>query len=132
MRYLLDTNIIIAMSKASPKLEARLGKYLSSDILLSTIVLAELEFGIAKSTRQKHNREVFDTLTQGFPVVPFDAAASHQYGLLRASLEKRGQLIGPNDLMIAAQALALGAVLVTDNFGEFSRVQGLVVENWLT
>ena len=131
MRYLLDTNILIAMSKERPGLAARLGSYLSSDILLSTVVLAELEFGIAKSTRQKGNREVFDALTQGFPIVPFDAAAAHQYGLLRASLEKRGQLIGPNDLMIAAQALALGVVLVTDNVDEFSRVQGLVIENWL-
>jgi tRNA(fMet)-specific endonuclease VapC len=74
---------------------------------------------------------VFDTLLAGFPIAPFDTAAARQYGPIRSQLEKRGQLIGPYDLMIAAHAQALGAVLITDNVGEFVGVDGLAVENWL-
>jgi tRNA(fMet)-specific endonuclease VapC len=132
MRYLLDTNILIAMSKNRPGLLNRLEKYSASAILLSSVVVAEIEYGIAKSARQEHNRRVFNTLLDGFQLVPFDAAAARLYGPIRAELERRGQLIGPYDLMIAAHAQALGAVLVTDNTSEFSRVEGLTIENWLT
>lgn len=132
MRYLLDTNILIAMSKERPGLADRLAAYPASAILLSSVVVAEIEYGIAKSTRREHNQRVFDALLGGFNVVAFDAAAAKQYGPIRAQLEKRGQLIGPYDLMIAAQALSLDATLVTDNVGEFSRVAGLAVENWLS
>ncbi len=64
-------------------------------------------------------------------MVDFDAAAARQYGAIRLDLERRGEIIGPNDLMIAAQALSLQAILVTDNTGEFARVRGLALENWL-
>lgn len=131
MRYLLDTNILIAMSKERPEVVDRLELYPASSILLSSVVVAEIEYGIAKSARREHNRRVFDTLLEGFPVVAFDASAARQYGPIRAQLEQKGQLIGPYDLMIAAHAKALNAVLVTDNEGEFSRVAGLQVENWL-
>jgi len=131
MRYLLDTNILIAMSKDRLGLLARLEKYPASDILLSSVVVAEIEYGIAKSARQEHNRRVFDSLLEGFQIVPFDAAAARLYGPIRAELERRGQIIGPYDLMIAAHTQALGAVLVTDNIGEFQRVDGLTSENWL-
>jgi tRNA(fMet)-specific endonuclease VapC len=67
----------------------------------------------------------------GFTVVMFDKAAAQRYGPIRAELEQQGRLIGPYDMMIAAHALALDVVLVTDNAGEFSRVPGLVIENWL-
>jgi tRNA(fMet)-specific endonuclease VapC len=131
MRYLLDTNILIAMSKGRPGLADRLARYPASAILLSSVVVAEIEYGIAKSARRDHNRRVFDVLLAGFNVVVFDTAAAKQYGPIRAHLEQRGQLIGPYDLMIAAHALALQATLVTDNVGEFSRVEGLALENWL-
>ena len=132
MRYLLDTNILIAMSKERPGLLARLEKHPANNIVLSSVVVAEIEFGIAKSARQEHNRRVFDMLLDAFPTLPFDAAAARLYGPIRADLERRGQPIGPYDLMIAAHAKALGAVLVTDNVGEFKRVEGLNIENWLT
>ncbi len=74
---------------------------------------------------------MFDAIVEGFRVEAFDQAASRCYGPLRADLERRGQLIGPNDLMIAAHALALDLTLVTDNIGEFSRVADLRLENWL-
>lgn len=131
MRYLLDTNILIAMSKERPGLSERLAHHAAHSILLSSVVVAEIEYGIAKSSRQEHNRRVFDVLLGGFSVAPFDAVSARWYGPIRAQLERRGQPIGPYDLMIAAHALALDAVLVTDNWGEFSRVEGLVLENWL-
>jgi tRNA(fMet)-specific endonuclease VapC len=131
MRYLLDTNIVIALSKQVQPVMDRLGRCLASDLVLSSIVLAEIEYGIAKSARQAHNRQVFDSLLRGFPVFNFELSATRHYGPLRAELERRGQLIGPYDLMIAAHALALDVTLVTDNSNEFSRVAGLRLENWL-
>ena len=131
MRYLLDNNILIAMSKERPGLADRLARYPATSILLSSVVVAEIEYGIAKSVRQEHNRRVFDTLLSGFPLVSFDAAAAREYGSIRARLEREGRFIGPYDLMIAAHAKALETVLVTDNVGEFSRVDGLKVVNWL-
>ncbi len=131
MLYLLDTNILIAMSKEKPGLAFRLQRYPAEAILLSTVVLAELEYGIAKSSRQEHNRLVYDTLLRNFRVVGFDAEAARHYGPIRADLEKKGRLIGPYDMLIAAQAKTLNAVLVTDNTGEFARVEGIRLENWL-
>jgi len=131
MHYMLDTNILIAMTKERPGLAQRLTAIPANSILLSSVVVAEIEYGIAKSARQEHNRRVFDQLLGGFQLVPFDTAAARLYGPIRAHLERQGKLIGPYDLMIAAHARALDAVLVTDNVGEFSRVDGLVVENWL-
>lgn len=131
MRYLLDTNILIALTKKRPGLAERLGQVPARMILLSSVVLAEIEYGIAKSTRKEHNRTIFERLLQGFQVTSFDEAAAGHYGPIRAALERRGELIGPYDLMIAAQARAENAVLVTDNVHEFKRVEGLVVENWL-
>lgn len=131
MRYLLDTNILVAMSKERPGMSDRLAGYPAASVLLSSVVVAEIEYGIAKSARQEHNRRVFDCILQGFQIAAFDAAAARLYGPIRAELERQGRLIGPYDLMIAAHALALDAVLVTDNVGEFSRVEGLVMENWL-
>lgn len=131
MRYLLDTNILIALSKERPGVAARLASIHANNILLSAIVVAEIEYGIAKSTLREHNRRVFDTLLAGIQIIPFDEAAARLYGPIRAELERSGQLIGPYDLMIAAQALSQDAVLVTDNLGEFRRVAGLAVENWL-
>jgi tRNA(fMet)-specific endonuclease VapC len=94
-------------------------------------VVAEIEYGIAKSGRRRHNRCVFDGLVSGFRVHPFDAAAARLYGPIRAHLEKRGRLIGPSDMLIAAHAQSLDAVLVTDNTEECDRVAGLKTENWL-
>jgi tRNA(fMet)-specific endonuclease VapC len=96
----------------------------------SIIVAAELRYGAAKigSSRLSAQLEkVLDTLE----VVPFEAPADTFYGGLRVRLQRAGQIIGANDLLIAAQALALGCVVVTDNVEEFSRVDGLQLENWL-
>lgn len=132
MQFLLDTNILIAMSKHRPGLADRLEGIPADAILLSSVVVAEIEYGIAKSGRRQHNRRVFDSLLSGFRVLPFDVAAARLYGPIRSHLEKRGRQIGPYDLMIAAHAQSLDAVLVTDNIKEFDRVAGLKTENWLT
>jgi len=131
MAWLLDTNILIAISKRHPALLPRLERMDSNAIVLSSVVLAEIEYGIAKSTRQKTNRQVFAAITRNFAVHPFDLAATCQCGILRAELERQGQPIGPYDTMIAAHALALGCTLVSDNVREFERVKGLKIENWL-
>lgn len=131
MPYLLDTNMLIALSKTRGGVAERLGSLPASAIVLSSVVVAEIEYGIAKSSHQARNRKVFDALLNGFQTAPFDHAAARHYGPLRATLEQHGRLIGPNDLMIAAHALSLDAVVVTDNVSEFTRVEGLKVENWL-
>ncbi len=130
MHFLLDTNILIALSKR-PGLAETLEGISADAILLSSVVVAEIEYGIAKSRRRQHNRRVFDALLSGFRTLAFDAAAARRYGPIRADLEKRGRLIGPHDLMIAAHAKSLDAVLVTENTKEFSRVEGLKTVNWL-
>ena len=132
VQFLLDTNILIAMSKQRLGLADRLENIPADAILLSSVVVAEIEYGIVKSGRRQHNRRVFDSLLSGFRVLPFDAAAARLYGPIRAQLKKRGRLIGPYDLMIAAHAQSLDAVLVTDDTKEFDRVAGLKTENWLT
>lgn len=131
MRFLLDTNILIALSKQRTGLADRLEGIPAEAVLLSSVVVAEIEYGIAKSRRRAHNRKVFDALLSGFRVLAFDAAAAGLYGPIRADLERRGRLIGPYDLMIAAQAKSIDVVLVTDNVREFRRVDGLKIVNWL-
>ena len=131
MAYLLDTNIIIAAMKGVPGVIGRLEKIPLSALILSPIVLGELEFGAEKSAHVEKNRARLASLIENIPAVPLDIETSRHYGLIRADLEKKGTPIGANDLWIAAQALALGAVLVTDNVGELSRVVGLEVENWV-
>jgi len=131
MSWLLDTNVLIAITKASPAVRRRLEQHADHEILLSSVVLAEIEYGIAKSAKQAYNRQVFEEITKTFTVVTFNPQAARHYGALRAYLEKKGMPIGSNDALIAADALAQNAILVTDNIREFSRVPGLRVENWL-
>lgn len=129
--YLLDTNIFIAALKGQAAVRARLERIAASEILLSPIVLGELELGVEKSAQRQRNRERLAAVVAGLRVVPLDATVSHRYGLVRAELERMGTPIGANDLWIAAQALALNAVLVTDNEREFGRLEHLQIENWL-
>ena len=131
MKYLLDTNIIIGLSKGRPPVRERLAQIPANDLLLSPVVLCELEFGIAKSQRPEANRAALNQLLASLPVVDLQAEVAVHYGRIRAQLEAAGQPIGPNDLLIAAHALSLGATMVTDNEREFSRVSGLAIENWL-
>ena len=131
MKWLLDTNILIAALKQNSLVLARLEGVSPGDLALSPVVLGELELGVIKSRWSATNRKRLDALITHFPLVPLDAAAAKVYGEVRAALERSGNIIGANDLWIAAQAVALNLILVTDNVGEFKRVEGLVVENWL-
>ena len=130
-RYLLDTNILIAALKGEPCVRQRLETLPLSDLLLSTIVLGELEFGAEKSAWADRNRQRLAELTRRLPLIGLEASTARHYARIRMQLERMGTPIGANDLWIAAQALTADATLVTNNQREFLRVQGLVVENWL-
>lgn len=129
--YLPDTNILIAALKGHPAVRQRLETTPLASLRLSAVVLGELEFGAEKSRYAERNRARLADLAQRLPLAGIDAGTTGHYARIRAHLEAQGTPIGANDLWIAAQALQLGAVLVTDNLHEFQRVPGLRVENWL-
>jgi len=129
--YLLDTNILIAALKGHPNVRQRLETLPLSSLRLSAIVLGELQFGAEKSAHGERNRARLAALTERLPLLGLDAESTRHYARLRALLERRGTPIGANDTWIAAQALAIGATLVTDNEREFARVPQLALENWL-
>lgn len=131
MRHLLDTSIFIAALKGRSEVRTRLQRLPLADLLLSPVVLGELELGVAKSAWPERNRARLADVVQHLTVVPLDAEVAHHYADIRAGLERRGTPIGANDLWIAAQARALGAVLVTDNVRELGRVEALKIDNWL-
>ncbi len=130
MQYLLDTNIVIAAMKGHAMVRARLERMPLASLVLSPVVLGELAFGAEKSVHVERNRARLAELVTRIPVPALNAEVSRRYGGVRALLERQGNPIGSNDTWIAAHALALDAVLVTDNVREFSRVPDLVVENW--
>lgn len=132
MRYMLDTNICIYLIKKKPAgVIQRLQSLRISDVGLSSITLAELEYGVEKSQRPDQNRWALTEFLSPLDILSFDAAAAQRYGAIRSRLEKSGKVIGSMDLLIAAHALSLGAVLVTNNASEFRRVEELTVENWV-
>jgi tRNA(fMet)-specific endonuclease VapC len=131
MTYLLDTNVCIDyLTGRFPSVAVRLRALGPAEVCLSSIVVAELRYGADKSTRPRRNHGILDTLTGEIPCREFDARAASFYGRVRSALERRGRPIGPNDMLIAAHALSLGLVLVTDNVREFGRIRDLTVENW--
>lgn len=97
---------------------------------IPAVVEAELRTGAQKSSKPKTNRLLLESFLAPFQLAPFDSRCAIEYAKLRAYLEKRGQKIGPNDMLIAATALAYGAVLVTGNTREFERIPGLDLESW--
>ncbi len=132
MRYLLDTNICIYLIRRRPaRVRERFERCAVGDIGLSTVTLAELQYGVAKSAFPARNQEALEAFTLPLAIVPFDAAAAVSYGPVRADLERQGTPIGAMDLLIAAHALSLRVILVTNNTREFARVEGLQVENWV-
>jgi len=131
MRHLLDTHSFIAALKGRSEVRTRLQRLPLADLLLSPVVLGELELGVARSAWPERNRARLADVVQHLTVVPLDAEVAHHYADIRTVLERRGTPIGANDLWIAAQARALGAVLVTDNVRELGRVDALKIDNWL-
>ena len=134
MDYLLDTNACIALINGhSPALRARVQKATDggAHVLVSSIALFELWYGVAKSAKQDFNRKRLESfLTGPVRVLPFEDADAHAAGSVRAALEAVGRPIGAYDLLVAGQALRHQLTLVTANVSEFSRVKGLVWQNW--
>lgn len=129
--YMLDTNIISDLLRNPDGNAAKRIADVGPDaICVSIITAAELRYGCAKKGSAKLLAHV-EAILESVQVLAFDAPADAEYGDIRAELEAAGKPIGPNDLLIAAHAYAAGAILVTDNSGEFSRVRGLRVENWI-
>jgi tRNA(fMet)-specific endonuclease VapC len=128
--YLLDTNILSELMRHPRGRVADRIAQAREQICTSIIVLAELRFGIAKN-RSRRMAVQLSAILDGIEVVPFEAPADAAYAGLRERLERAGRPINANDMLIAAHALALGMVLVTDNEREFNRIEGLAVENWL-
>ena len=130
--YLLDSCTIIAALRGEPAaLLNRLVTIAPNRLHLSGIVLAELATGAEKSPDRARKRKALAELTDGMVPLPFAAMDAHAYGRIRAALERKGAVIGPLDLLIAAQAVARDLVLVSDNLREFRRVHGLRCENWM-
>lgn len=130
MKYALDTNTLIYYFKGMGQVAEHLLAQVPSDICIPTIVLYELETGIAKSNSPQKRREQLRALLEVVELLPFDENSSHRTAQLRATLEQQGQMIGSLDMLIAGTALTAGCTLVTRNLKEFQRVPGLLVENW--
>ena len=132
MRYLLDTNICIYLIKKKPlKVLEKLRTLAIADVGISAITLAELEFGVAKSSKPQQNNEALQSFVAPLEILPFDDRAACRYGEIRAHLEKKGQPIGSLDMLIAAHASSLALTLVTNNLREFKKVPGLTAESWV-
>lgn len=132
MQYLLDTNICIYLIKQKPRsVLDRLRTLSVADIGISSISLAELEYGVFKSSRPEQNNEALQAFIAPLAIMPFDDRAACRYGEIRAHLEKQGQVIGAMDMLIAAHASSLALTLVTNNTAEFNRIPGLAVDNWV-
>lgn len=132
MRWMLDTNTCIAIIKRHPESALRKlrGKSIGQ-VGISSITLAELAFGAAKSNRRKEAASALSEFLLPLDVAAFDDSVALRYGDVRASLERRGRPIGPLDTLIAAHALASDAVLVTHNTREFASVEGLQLDDWI-
>jgi tRNA(fMet)-specific endonuclease VapC len=131
MQYLLDTNICIYIIKQKPKKVLEHFNALTlSDIGISSITVAELEYGTCKSQQQERNRAALMQFLLPLEIVEFDQPAATIYGTIRSDLESRGLVIGAMDMLIAAHALSLNLTLVTNNVREFARIPTLIIENW--
>jgi len=132
IKFLLDTNICIYIIREKPaKVLEKFQSLSPSDVGVSSITVAELEYGAYKSQRQEQNRAALSQFLMMLEILPFDAKTTQTYGKMRAELEKMGIVIGAMDLLIASQALDRGITLVTNNVREFSRIPGLIWENWV-
>ena len=131
MTYMLDTNICIyAMKKKPEKVLNRFREELDGGLCISSITLAELEYGMKHSSDPVKNEQALLRFLAPLSILPFGAGAASEYGEIRAYLQSRGTPIGPLDMLIAAHARAEGMILVTNNVREFERVPELDLENW--
>jgi len=130
--YMLDTDICIYIIKRKPRsVLKRLESLQPGQLAMSAITFAELMNGAKKSQRLEANVAKLNELAELIEIRPFDQKAATFYGDVRSTLEKKGNIIGSNDLLIAAHALSLDWILVSNNEKEFGRVDGLRIENWI-
>lgn len=130
MTWLLDTNACIAAMRGHPQVLERLLSVAPNDCGISTVTLYELFSGVESCRQPDVERQKVETFARPLHLLPFDLDAAHHTARIRRHLEQQGKPIGPYDLMLAGQAIALGVTLVTHNTREFSRVPGLPVEDW--
>jgi len=131
MIYFLDTNICIYfLNDKFHTIREKVGNLNTSDIKISSVVAAELIYGAYKSEKREYNLSRFEKFLSAYEIVPFDKSIIHIYGEIRAELERKGTPIGWNDMLIASTVKANSGVLVTNNTDEFSRIKGLILENW--
>ena len=132
MRYMLDTNICIYAIKQKPeRVLLKLEEHEPEDVCISSVTYPESVHGVEKSRSIEKNRAALSLLLSNIEILSFDMAAADEYGKIRADLEKRGEPIGPLDMMIAGHARSVGCTLVTNNIKEFSRISELNIENWV-
>lgn len=127
-RYVLDTDAVVDVLRGRQEVIARLAAVSPDDVAVTTMTLAELLYGVAVSSNSERNAQEVERFVSRVRVLPFSREAAMRHAIVRHAV--RAQPIGPNDLIVAATALAAGATLVTSNSGEFSRVPGLAIENW--
>jgi tRNA(fMet)-specific endonuclease VapC len=133
MLYMLDTNIcIFLMKRKSPIYFEKLEKLRKEkhSIAISSIVLSELQYSVANSQFKEQSQTNLNTFVQKLEVLPYTEECAYFYGETRAKLKKIGRIIGGNDALIASHAMTKEAILITNNFEEFQRVEGLVIEHW--
>lgn len=131
IKYLLDTNICIYVLKRRPIEVLSKFNQCAGRMAISSITLAELIHGCEKSQKVEENYKNVEDFCSRLEVLEYQPSAAQHYGAIRAELESRGQMIGVNDIHIAAHARSLGLTVVTNNEREFTRVKGLLVQNWL-
>ncbi|MDH7489742.1 MAG: type II toxin-antitoxin system VapC family toxin [Anaerolineae bacterium] len=131
MKYLLDTNICIALIRHKPaSLLEKIAQHTVADIGISSITVAELQYGVYRSQSPVQNEQALALFLLPLTILDFDHLAAVAYGRLRAALEAQGVPVGSLDMLIAAQAVSRGLTVVTNNVREFARVPGLSVEDW--
>lgn len=131
MRMMLDSNICIYLIKQKPaSVLARFEQYELGEIGVSSITVAELQFGVSNSQKQQQNQTALDLFLAPLEIVDFDIGAARVYGRIRTHLKQKGTPIGAYDMLIAAHAQSMDVTLVTNNLSEFSHVPDLRLENW--
>ena len=129
--YLIDTNTCIFLKNEKPiHVLEKLKSVLNQDVFLSSVTIAEMQFGVYNSRSIEKNRISLTEFLAPFQIIDFDDRDAEYFGKIRAELKQRGELIGPYDMLIAAQAVARKLILVTNNTKEFTRVPELVIEDW--
>ena len=133
MKYLMDPNCIYIINEKPNEVLRKFEKYPVHEFAISSITHAELQYGVAKSEHRSTNQKALDEFLLPLTILPFHGKRlTETYGRIRAFLESKGKTIGPLDMLIAAHALSLGLIIISNNIHEFSRIPNLKCENWVS